>query len=45
MHALPLEARRGCQDSLDLELQAILSSYVDTGNQTQVLCQTSQCSD
>ena len=29
---------------LELELETVMSHYVDAGNQTQVLCKSSQCS-
>lgn len=39
-----LRGKRKASDSLDLELQAVVSFHVDTRNQTQVFCKSRKCS-
>lgn len=44
VHAVPLEARRGAFDPLELELQVVVSLHVGAGNRTSLLCKSNMCS-
>lgn len=41
----PKEVIRGCWIPLELELHTVVNYHVDAGNQTQVICKSSKCSE
>lgn len=44
MHAGPGRTQQGVSVLLELELETVVNGHVDTGNKTQVLLKTSECS-
>lgn len=44
MHARPGRTQQGVSVLLELELETVVNCHVDTGNKTQVLLKTSECS-
>lgn len=37
-HLVPTDVRKGCVESLELELQTVVSQHVGTGTQTHFFC-------
>lgn len=46
MHAMPgvCRSQKSVPDTLEAELQMVVSHHVKAGNQTQLLCKNNQCS-
>lgn len=42
MCAVPVEAKRGCGNPLELELQMIVNHHLGAGNQSWVLCKSTK---